>query len=122
MAEAFFAFNRAGVLLAERLDYNDAEDDSREVALMLRYYTTADRAFNRNLHDLRKLQKERELEEVGFVSQDDQPEPETEPEAEPEKPSAQPAAPGIRPVIVIETPKTPDSTLESSPQPAPKAA
>ena len=36
---------------------------------MLRYYNTADRAFNRNLHDLRKLQKERKKEEIGFVPQ-----------------------------------------------------
>ena len=57
---------------------------------MLRYYNTADRAFNRNLHDLRNLQKERKKEEIGLVPQITQitrrgPEkPPVEPDAPPE--------------------------------------
>ena len=69
MALAFLNSWRANILLTERLDINDTQDDSKQVALMLRYYNTADRAFNRNLQDLRKLQKERQKEEVGFVPQ-----------------------------------------------------
>ena len=57
--------------------------------LMLRYFNTADRAFNRNLHDLRKLQKERQKEEIGFVPpipmQPDPP-PAVKPDAEPPAP------------------------------------
>jgi hypothetical protein len=59
---------RAHILLTERLDKNDTEDDSKQVSLMLRYFNTADRAFNRNLNDLRKLQKERRPGGIGFVS------------------------------------------------------
>jgi hypothetical protein len=69
MAQSFISSWRANILLTERLDINDTHDDSKQVALMLRYYNTADRAFNRNLHDLRKLQKERRQEEIGFVPQ-----------------------------------------------------
>jgi hypothetical protein len=69
MAAAFLNGWRANILLTERLDINDTQDDSKQVALMLRYYNTADRAFNRNLHDLRKLQKERQKEEIGFLPQ-----------------------------------------------------
>ncbi len=67
MALAFLNSWRANILLTERLDINDTQDDSKQVALMLRYYNTADRAFNRNLQDLRKLQKERQKEEIGSV-------------------------------------------------------
>ncbi len=76
MAESFFFTNRAQVHLAEQLTFNDHEDNSKQIALMLRYHTTADRAFNRNLSDLRKLQKERRKEEIGFVSQDPVEQPE----------------------------------------------
>ena len=53
---------------------------------MLRYHTTADRGFIRSLNELRKLQKERRLEEIGFVPQN----AETGPQATPEPP-AEPA-------------------------------
>jgi hypothetical protein len=69
MALNFLSTWRANVLLTERLDINDTCDDSKQVALMLRYFNTADRAFNKNLNDLRKLQKERQKEEIGFVPQ-----------------------------------------------------
>ncbi len=83
MAQAFISSWRANILLTERLDLNDTQDDSKQVALMLRYYNTADRAFNRNLHDLRKLQKERR-QEIGFV----------------------PQMPPLPPLRAVETPKT----------------
>ena len=87
MAVAFLDSWRANILLTERLDINDTQDDSKQVALMLRYYNTAGRAFNRNLQDLRKLQKERQKEEIGFVQQ-------ITPIApwEPEKPPVEPDA------------------------------
>ena len=70
MAEAFFMSQRANFLLTGQLDeQKEGKDNTRQVALMLRYFTSADRAFSRHLNDLRKLQKERRLEEVGFVSQ-----------------------------------------------------
>ncbi len=73
MAVSFLNSWRANILLTERLDINDCQDDSKQVALMLRYLNTADRAFNRNLADLRKLQKERQKEEIGFVVRRDKP-------------------------------------------------
>jgi hypothetical protein len=60
---------RANILLTGRLDINDTEDDSKRVYLVLRYFNTSDRAFNRNLNDLRKLQKESKNNEIGFVRQ-----------------------------------------------------
>ena len=80
MAEAFFFTIRAQDMLAERLILNGSEnmqieDNCKQVALMLRYHTTADRSFNRNLFDLLKLQKERRKEPIGFVSQETQPQP-----------------------------------------------
>jgi len=47
----------------------DGERNTRELGLLMRYHATADRGFNKCLADLRKLQKERRLEEIGFVSQ-----------------------------------------------------
>ena len=46
---------------------------------MLRYHTTSDRAYYRAFNELRKLQKERRLQEIGFVSQNPQPQPEAPP-------------------------------------------
>ena len=70
MAESFYNGKRANNLLTEQLELaQSGENNSREVALMLRYYTTADRGYYRALTDLRKLQKERRLQEIGSVSQ-----------------------------------------------------
>jgi hypothetical protein len=72
MAEAFFMSQRANFLLTSQLnEQKEGKDNSKQVALMLRYFTSADRAFSRHLNDLRILQKERRLEDVGFVSQND---------------------------------------------------
>ena len=60
MAVSFLNSWRANILLTERLDINDSQDESKQVALILRY---------RNLADLRKLQKERQKQEIGFVPQ-----------------------------------------------------
>lgn len=87
MAEHFWFSRRSSILLAEQLDFNDDEDNKGQISLMLRYHTTADRGFIRSLNELRKLQKERRLEEIGFVSQNT----ETGPEASP-APPAEPAA------------------------------
>jgi hypothetical protein len=116
MAESFFFANRAAVFLAERLTFNKDDNDAKQVALMLRYHSTYDRAFGRHLNDLRKLQKEREKERqnelqneaIGFVSSSPEPEP--------------PAEPEFHPVAAAEVPQTPDPALQSSPQPFPKAA
>ena len=106
MAEHFWFSWRSSILLAEQLDFNDGEDNKGQISLMLRYHTTADRGFIRSLNELRKLQKERRLEEIGFVSQNT----ETGPEASPETPAQ--AAPVVandakivvdRPVPAAET-------------------
>src|SRR5215472_9780256 len=80
MAQSVFFTDRAAVLLADKLNSNDHPDALPHISLMLRYHTTADRAFARHLNDLRKLQKERRqeeaeapIEEIGFVSQDPDP-------------------------------------------------
>jgi hypothetical protein len=64
MAVHFYAFARAEDLLAERLALNESQDESKQLALMMRYQSTADRQFNRNLNDLRKIQKERRCPRV----------------------------------------------------------
>ena len=70
MAENFFSQKRASYRLTEELNYrDDGEKNTAEIALLLRYHTTAGRGFARALTDLRKLQKERKLQEIGFVPQ-----------------------------------------------------
>ncbi len=70
MAEHFYFQRRAGLLLAEELNYRDDGDKVLgDLSLLLRYHTTACRGFSKALADLRKLQKERILQEIGFVSQ-----------------------------------------------------
>jgi hypothetical protein len=102
MAEQFVLTKRAGTNLAVA----SASGDAKQIALSLRYYNAADRAFNKNLSDLRKLQKERRLSEIGFVSQNDsQPSAPAKPTpVEPEIP-----APGVEnsPVCVTSAPAEP---------------
>ena len=96
MAEHFFFQQRAGCLLVEALNTGeDGHRDAREVSLMLGYYTTAGRGFSKALNDLRKVQKERKLQEIGFVSQ----KPE-EASAEPPTPPTTP--PKMEPVIAAQ--------------------
>ena len=75
---------------------------------MLRYHTTAVRGFSRALNDLRKLQKERKLQEIGFDSQKLEEAP-AEPPAERPAPAAAPpqtepvaATPPVQPQIRVE--------------------
>jgi hypothetical protein len=84
MAEQFYLTKRASIFLAGAT----RDRDTGQIALFLRYYNAADRAFNRNLNELRKLQKERRHNEteavseppIGFVSQTaSAPPPEVEP-------------------------------------------
>jgi hypothetical protein len=101
IAEHFFYGKRASYLLSEQLEWKDkGSENTREIGLMLRYHTTADRAYYRALSELRKVQKERWLREIGSVSQDavqPQPSPEKTIEEPPEKaarkPETRPAAP-----------------------------
>jgi hypothetical protein len=64
MAVNFFSFARAENFLSARLGSSDDLGDSKEVALMMRYQNAADRHFNRNLSDLRQIQKERRCPRV----------------------------------------------------------
>ena len=111
MAVAFLNSWRANILLTHRLDINDTQDDSKQVALMLSYYATADRAFNRNLQDLLKLKKERQKEEIGFVRQFPQMTP--TPPAEP--PVKTPVEPDVPPEIVDPQPGLNPFDPESEP-------
>ena len=89
MAEAFFMSQRANLLLTRLFEPTDQKDNSKQLALMMRYFTSADRAFGRHLNDLRKLQKERSLEDVGFVSQNEPDEVRGEPAETPIPPQNQ---------------------------------
>src|SRR5690242_6558873 len=64
MAEQFRLIKRASHRLSMKTDANPGEYNAKLIDLFLRYYNTADRAFNRNLADLRKLQKERREQEA----------------------------------------------------------
>ena len=132
MAEQFWLTNRASWALAEATRNNlhcDEEEEpgtQRQLALYLRYYTTADRAFNKNLADLRKLQKERrqrEAEEaIGSVSQNAEP-----PQPKPDSP-AQPTPPAIEnlppvtPIRQISTVASPKITIVNRPASRKEAA
>ena len=85
MAENFWLSKRASHYLVIHTMYNEGgkeegdEDQTKQISLYLRYYTTNDRAFNKNLFDLRKLQAARREQqaksEIGFVSQNVEPPP-----------------------------------------------
>ena len=111
MAENFVLNKRASHYLAVHTMYNegrdaDDEDETKQISLYLRYYTTTDRAFNKNLFDLRKLQKERREQEakseIGSVSQNVEP---------PSAPAQNPVAPAPptaeKPAPVVQIDKTP---------------
>ena len=126
MAESVFFANRASVLLADKLNSNDHPDALPHISLMLRYHTTADRAFARHLNDLRKLQKERrkeeaeaaaqaEPQEIGFVPQDPEPAP-------PQTPAEPLETPEFEPATVCQTQESPDPAPETGASPLPKAA
>jgi hypothetical protein len=71
MARAYWLSQRA--LRCQHACFSDAsltmEEQSRRLALFLRYQTTHDRAFRNALNDLLKLRSERRKAEIGFVSQ-----------------------------------------------------
>jgi len=122
MAESVFFANRAGVLLADNLNSIDDPVALPSISLMLRYHTTADRAFSRHLNDLRKLQKERRQEEaeaptqeIGFVSQGPEPVP-------PQTPVEARETPKCDPQIAFQTGHFPDLAPKTGPKPLPKAA
>jgi hypothetical protein len=126
MAESVFFANRASVLLADNLNSIDDPVALPCISLMLRYHTTADRAFSRHLHDLRKRQKERRQEEdkaeaeapaqeIGFVSQDSEPAPQPAPVEPCPTPQADPQS-------AYQTGNFAHSTPKTGRDPLPKAA
>jgi len=118
IAEHFFFAKRASYLLTEQLDWADkGENNSREIGLMLRYHTTADRGYYRALTELRKVQKERRLQEIGSVSQEAQPAA-AQPPIEAETPAAEPQK--TTPATAKTAP--PPMTSPAVPQPAVKTA
>jgi hypothetical protein len=130
MAEHFFFQRRASILMAEEFDSDDC--GAREIALMLRYHTTAVRGFSKALNDLRKLQKERKLQEISFVSQEveEVPAEPPAPPAEPPKPKSatapQPVQEQVRvepsPARPAEVPKNVETPLQLQPNTPSKAA
>ena len=71
MAHHFFAQKRADALIAKQLMVSDSgERNTRELSLLMRYQATADRGFNKCLSELCKLQKQRKIQEIGFVWQE----------------------------------------------------
>jgi hypothetical protein len=98
MAESFWCSLCASHLAVKCLDQTDL-DTERHIPVMLRYQASAERSFLKFLNELRKLQKERRLEEAA------QPEPQpledlqNKPNPEPEEPAPAPvpAAPPARP-------------------------
>jgi uncharacterized protein YecA (UPF0149 family) len=68
MAQQLWLTQRATRLLQQAVERNITEDNAKQVALMLRYQTAADRAFYKALDELRKLQKEKRSSTIGFVS------------------------------------------------------
>ena len=130
MAEQFWLQKRAAYYLAQHTDYNEGADEDevavciQQTSLYLRYYTTADRAFNRNLHDLRKLQKDRRervfikeeaVNVIGSVPQNAQP---PEPPAE----ILTPALPKQTPVEPILVASYPSAAVPGPVSPHEKAA
>ena len=119
MAEHFLFQRRASALLtSEIIDADYAEKNTPEIALVLRYHTTAVRGFSKTLNDLRKLQKERKLQEIGFVSQEVEEIP-VETPAEPQTPPAAPpelAPEAATQPIPAPSPAEPTSTRPSQPR------
>jgi hypothetical protein len=74
----------------------------KNLGLLIRYYTTADRAFHRAHNELVKAQKERKKSQIGFEPQKLAAPPRTEPETPPETTQDNPQTPEI-PVEAIET-------------------
>jgi hypothetical protein len=68
LAEQIWFGDRASRLLTQALDRNTREDNAKQVSLMLRYKTSADRGFHQTLNQLLKLKKERPQPEIGSVS------------------------------------------------------
>jgi len=103
MAEHFFFGIRASYLLTEQLDWADkGSDNNPKISLLLRYHTTADRGYHKAFAELRKLQNERRLQEIGFVSQNPEGVPAPEAQA-PEAPSSEPPNPESAPAKPAET-------------------
>ena len=136
MAEHFFFQKRASCFLAGEMNKSQSgEKNAREIGLMLRYHTTAVRGFSRALNDLRKLQKERKLQEIGFDSQKLEQAP-AEPPAPPTPAAGHPktepvaATPPVQPQSPVdptaahpaETPKGVGKGLANQPHTPPRAA
>ena len=69
MAKHHWLANRALFQQAICFEVGPGKVADRRLALMMRYQTTNERAFQRDLSQLQKLRKEREARETGFVSQ-----------------------------------------------------
>src|SRR6185369_13559139 len=71
MAVHFHNFGRANLAICDALEAAEVDQQSvPPLPLALRYQQAACRQFKQDLDQLRKLQKERRLEEIGFDSQE----------------------------------------------------
>ena len=70
MAQSHWLGQRAILLQNECLnDFDPSTQDSKQLALYLRYQTTHNRAFYKALNQLLSLREKKRKEEIGFVSQ-----------------------------------------------------
>jgi hypothetical protein len=87
------SFRLQGIAFTDELRKTPEFSIPQSLGLLIRYHTTADRAFHRAHNELVKMQKERKKSEIGFVPQNPQkpaePQPETlqTPKITPWKPS-----------------------------------
>ena len=104
MAVQMHNFGRANLAICDALEAAEMDQQSvPPLPLALRYQVTAERSFRQNLSLLRKLQKERRLEEIGFDShQPDEAPVEAPAEAPAEPPQAPAEAPETEPAAACQ--------------------
>jgi hypothetical protein len=130
-------FGRANLAICDALEAAEVDQQSLPpLPLALRYQMAANRGFQQNLNQLRKVQKERRLEEIGFDSQKTVEVPADPPQAPPPPPAGPPkkepvaahqpvpAPIGVAPAVthLVDTPEVVERAPASPSQAPPRAA